>query len=183
MKGRYYENIFYFLIFFFNIPLKADESYSYKQIAEELSKEIKSFEKKENKKIKVAVLDFTYYDNKISPELRDISEFLSVNLVKNKITVVERNQIEMILKEKKIQLSGFFDTKNITEFGTFLGADVVLTGTVNDIENDKSKVNIKVVDVKTSAYIAGGEYLIERKWKLYKPQIEIKENQLNYMAK
>ncbi|MGC8728762.1 MAG: FlgO family outer membrane protein [Elusimicrobiales bacterium] len=165
---------FIFLLFLFNTPLKADDLYSYKQIAKELSKEIKSVEEKENRKIKVAVLDFTYYDNKTSPQLKDISESLSVNLAKNKVLIAERNQIETILKEKKVQSLGIFDIKAITELGTFLGADAVLTGTVYDLPENKSKLNIKVIDAKTSLYIASGEYIIKRNWEYYKVQDKLK---------
>ncbi|NLI10697.1 MAG: hypothetical protein GX447_08100 [Elusimicrobia bacterium] len=161
--------IFAIFIFIFNLNLYSIETFTYKEISKDISKQIKESEKNN---IKVAVFDFAYYDGKISPALRQISESLTINLAKNSITIVERNQIEKILQEKKLQMSGMFDEKTVTEVGTFVGAEAILTGTVEDMENGKSKINIKVLNVKTSVIIAAGEYIIDRTWELYKPKQE-----------
>lgn len=82
--------------------------------------------------------------------------------------IVERSQLERILNEQDISNSGLIDDSQAAKLGKILGADIVISGKVVTILNDKSssdqdgrslkrtvstEVTVKLVDVNTAQII------------------------------
>jgi len=96
----------------------------------------------------VAVLDF----ESIGVDVyigRAVSEIMRTVLVGNpRFQVVERAQINKALSEQKFQKSGVIDDKSAVEIGKFLGADLIIVGSVVKIGNAYT-INSRMIDVKT----------------------------------
>ena len=77
-----------------------------------------------------------------------ITEFVNLNRFK----VIERSQLERILEEQKLGLSGIIDTKTAVKVGKTAGVDVVVFGS---IASDKRTVtiNARLVDTETAEII------------------------------
>lgn len=133
---------------------------------------------KATEKVRVAVLDFDF-SSVSSPVLlsifpagsRGVSEILVNRLVKSgNFTVVERSQIEAILKEQDFGDSGRVDASTAAQIGRILGVEAVIIGSVTqfDIQQKRSgggffgfgaassnttayvKLNIRVVNTNTA---------------------------------
>jgi len=75
---------------------------------------------------------------------------LTLNFVNSKkYTVVDRNDIDKVLTEQNFQMSGYVDDKAFVSIGKFIGATVVVTGSITGIGLQKHLV-IKAIDVLTS---------------------------------
>ena len=103
---------------------------------------------------KVAVFKFDkirYYQtaDKISDLL--IHEFLKLGF-----DVVERADIERLVKEQKLSISGFIDPKEAVAIGKLTGADTIVIGTGELDPKDKDMLTylvIKVISLKTGSVI------------------------------
>jgi hypothetical protein len=82
-------------------------------------------------------------------------EELSTELVKiskegeKEYTIVDRRSLDAIRAEHKFQLSGDVSDDTIVLIGHFLGADVVVTGSITGM-NEFRRLRVKVLDVKTA---------------------------------
>jgi len=70
-----------------------------------------------------------------------------------KYTVVDRNNIDTVLREQNFQLSGYVDDNAIVSIGKFIGAQVVITGSISGTGSQKRMV-IKAIDVLTSEILS-----------------------------
>jgi TolB-like protein len=101
--------------------------------------------------IKIAIVNITS-DNEEDREY--IIEELSVLLVNaKKYTIVDRKTLEAIKMEQNFQMSGEVDDDSVVSIGQFLGADVVITGSVSG-EGDRRRLRLKALDVKTAQILA-----------------------------
>lgn len=97
----------------------------YKTIAAELLKNCAGTDKK------IAVADFTYSDGRDSRDGGVVSERITTELVKSKkFKVVERNKLEKVLEELKLQYTGMIDSDSVKNIGKMTGADWVVLGTL-----------------------------------------------------
>jgi hypothetical protein len=64
-------------------------------------------------------------------------------------TIVERSNIDAVFKEQGFQLSGYVDDDAMVSIGKFIGANVVITGSISGTGSHKRMV-IKAIDVLTS---------------------------------
>ncbi|NPU99789.1 MAG: hypothetical protein HPY53_00240 [Brevinematales bacterium] len=101
----------------------------------------------------IAVANFVSYNNKeIAIIAMDFSEKL-VNMLRQKgFTVVENAQLNVLVKEQKLALSGVVDSKKLEKIGQMIGADYVLLGTVSEI-NGEISINARLVDIYTREII------------------------------
>jgi len=75
---------------------------------------------------------------------------LTMNFVNSrKYTVVDRNDIDKVLTEQNFQMSGYVDDNAFVSIGKFIGATVVVTGSITGTGSQKRLV-IKAIDVLTS---------------------------------
>jgi len=106
-------------------------------------------------KTKVAVWDFTDADGNVTNLGKYLSEEISVNLTNaaQTFSVMDRNHLNTILREHKLNSEGFIDANTAKELGKMNAVDAIVTGTVI-VFNDKLKLTIKVLDTETALIIA-----------------------------
>jgi len=143
-----------FLIISFSLLAHSGEI---SDLADNLSKGLKP----ENK---VAIMDFSYTDNKKSEGPIIIQERLTTELAGKKITLIERSLIKKVMEELKLQNSGAIDTKKAAEAGKLLGADILILGTLNDIQKDKTEINARCVEVKSGKILNAASARIKKTW-------------------
>jgi hypothetical protein len=79
---------------------------------------------------------------------------LTVQFVNSRrYTVVDRGNIDAVLAEQDFQMSGYVDDDAFVSVGKFLGANVVITGSVSGTASQKRLV-IKAIDVLTSEILS-----------------------------
>jgi TolB-like protein len=102
------------------------------------------------KRIAVVGLSSQNIDSKVTSVLIDfiINAFVNSGSVK----VVDRSSIEKILKEQEFQMQDFVDSAKASEIGKLLGAEYVVTGGLNKIDQT-IYLSIKLVSVKTAEII------------------------------
>lgn len=98
--------------------------------------------------MKVAVITFNVSGNIVDPAA--ITEYFQGQIVDKKVfIVVERSQLEQILSEQQMELSGM-TTQDYTRIGKMVGADKLITGSIAKI-GQQYIITIKGIDVSTAA--------------------------------
>jgi hypothetical protein len=96
--------------------------------------------------LKIALLDFTP-ENTQQTYARAVRNLFEVSLYKTgNFSILERNKVEMILKEQGFQLTGCIDTSCAVQIGKILSADMVVIGSLNKL--GKYTVTAKFVNVR-----------------------------------
>lgn len=122
----------------------------------------------ENRKITVAVVDFTDHTGKRLRNIDQVSTEILSTLLHNtgNFIVVERAKLQSIITEQGFTMSGLVDsTKNAVQVGKLLGADFLITGSIltygektvtfkgYGISTEKIltelNLNLKILDVNT----------------------------------
>ena len=78
-----------------------------------------------------------------------------------KVKIIERANLESILKEQKFQASGLVNEATAKSIGMIVGVDFVCYGTLKDL-GDEITVNARVVDVETGEVCAIARETIEK---------------------
>lgn len=121
---------------------------------------------KDRPAIKLAVLEFPYTGGKASEGPVVVQERLTTALAQNKkITLVERGLLKKVLGELNLQASGAIDEETVKKLGRMLGADAIVTGTLNDIKKDRTEINARIVETETAKILAAGAGTVEKTWK------------------
>jgi TolB-like protein len=116
--------------------------------------------------IKIAVLEFPYTNGKASDGSVIVQERLTTLLVQNKkITLIERNLLKKVMEELKLQASGAVDEETVKKLGKLLGAAAVVTGTLNDLADETTEINARIVDAETGKILSASSAAIERTWR------------------
>jgi len=85
-----------------------------------------------------------------------ISDLLIHEFLKLGFDVVERSDIDRLVKEQKLSISGFIDPKEAVAIGKLTGADTIVIGTGELDRQDKDMLTylvIKVISLKTGSVI------------------------------
>lgn len=131
--------------------LKSDESIFYETvsiISDSLYKQIPFGSK-------VLLLDFKDLNDTITHFGKYLAEKISINLSKEQsIQTIDRNNIELILKEQQFQLSGLVSDESAVSIGKFIGASHIIFGTLTEFV-DYVEVELKIVDVEKAIVIGG----------------------------
>ncbi|MBI4348386.1 MAG: hypothetical protein HY553_16205 [Elusimicrobia bacterium] len=99
---------------------------------------------------KVAVGSIYDRDRKISYLGRYLCDKLQGELVDKKgVVVVERDRLDIIVDELRLQKTGLFDERTAQNTGRMAGADVIVYGVLTDLETTLD-VDLKVLDVASS---------------------------------
>lgn len=107
----------------------------------------------------VAVMDFTGFMMGAGSEAQvSLGKAVSAMLVtefsgREGIRVVERAEIQDMLREQDLALSGRLDESSAIEIGQLVGAGYVLHGQVSSVVEDL-RMDIRAVDVETSEVVA-----------------------------
>ncbi|MDR3343216.1 MAG: CsgG/HfaB family protein [Treponema sp.] len=116
--------------------------------------------------ITIAVLDF----KNISGEQSLLGRYLSEQAInhlatKTKLKVVERGQLDQVMRELDFYAEGYVSDESMIELGGMLGVDAVVLGTLAKVGR-KISVSMRVVDARTAAILTigsselkGAEYL------------------------
>jgi TolB-like protein len=99
-------------------------------------------------KITVAVLDFEPKNVELQ-SAEAITDLLRTELFNTgRFMVVERQKIQKILEEQKLQMSGLTDTDQAAEIGRLLNVRKIMIGTVNRLGGTHI-INTRIVDVQS----------------------------------
>lgn len=106
----------------------------------------------------VAVLDFTSFMMGDGGAAVNLGKAITAMLVtefsnRDGIQVIERAQLNDMLREQDLVLSGRVDESSAIEIGKLLGAQYVLLGQASSIV-DNLRMDIRAVDVETSEIVA-----------------------------
>jgi len=101
--------------------------------------------------VRVAVSDFNNKSDALFLDAweRSVPNLLRSNLSSSDyVTVLDRNKLDEVLEEQALTLSGLTDTSNVKSIGKLLGAEFILSGTI-DQQNDQIIISADLVRVKT----------------------------------
>ncbi len=103
----------------------------------------------QNKKNKIAIMEFVNMQGKVSNLGKYISEELTTRLyLTGKFEVIERQLLDKIIEEQKISMSGMIDESSAVELGRVLGVDAIASGTITDL-GTSVKVNARLISAES----------------------------------
>ncbi len=122
----------------------------------------------------IAVLPFKNITGNSGCNIEDaVTEMLMTELAKNKnFHIVERQRLNEILKETKLQMSGLTDPSNAIKFGKLTGAKYLISGNITLCASEESKssfiinygkqksnveLKVRIIDLETGIAIGGSE--------------------------
>ena len=138
-------------IILINIPAHSQNfDTELKKLAEEISNRINT-----KKKSKVAVWGFVTENGESTGLGNYITEDFAVYVTNfgENFEVIDRNHLEVILKEHQLNADGYIDETTAKELGKILAVDAIITGTYTVLTN-AIKVRAKVLDTQTALQFA-----------------------------
>jgi hypothetical protein len=97
----------------------------------------------------IAVLNISSNDNRLSEYILDKIEYI---LFKNKYTIVDRKELDIIRNEQNFQLSGEVDDNSAVSIGKFSGASIIVLGNISGNGNIR-RMRLRALDVQTGRVI------------------------------
>lgn len=126
-------------------------------LTNQISSEMSQVDKK-----KIAVVELVDLNGNVTELGKYISEELITRLFRTKkYRVVERQLLNKILAENKLQLSGIVDETTAKQIGKILGVDAICTGTITDLI-DNIKINSRLIDTESGSIFAVASTLIRK---------------------
>jgi TolB-like protein len=110
------------------------------------------------KNISIAVIQFKTLNKKAQEislgEL--VSETFTSALVNSQgFKIIEREQLDKVVKEMEMNQTGFIETTDAVEIGKILHADAIITGSVT-LLHDQIQLNARIIEIE-SAYVISAE--------------------------
>jgi len=134
--------------------------------AESMEKISKKLSKGLKEGSRLAVLEFPYTDGKSSQGPAVVQERLTTALAGNKkISLIERALLAKVMGELNLQASGAIDEDTAKKLGKLLGADAIVTGTLNDLKEGRTEINARVVDAGSARILTAASATVEKTWK------------------
>jgi curli biogenesis system outer membrane secretion channel CsgG len=112
-------------------------------------------------KQKIATLPFRDLDGSPTVLGTYLAESLSTQLVNSGLEVVERNLLDKVLSELKLQQTGAIDSASAKEVGHIAGVDAIITGSIANL-NAVLAINCRLIDTQTGRVFAAAETMITR---------------------
>jgi len=112
----------------------------------------------------MALMTFILVDIPSQSVATNVAEDLSTAMIKNKFHLVERGQLDNVLKELKIQDTGLIDPSTAKEIGNLTGCDLILVGSISD-RGQFVVINARLLETET------GKALIAERVEMRKIQI------------
>jgi len=104
--------------------------------------------------IAVADFDASHLPPDVAPIAKGLAEFTAIDLAKvHSLTVVERQKLDVLLKELKFSTSGYIDPASAPRLGRLMGARKLVTGSVLAIGEEGLKLDGAVVNTIDSALL------------------------------
>lgn len=146
---------------------------SYRQIASELLKNCEGRDKA------IAVAGFSYSDKRDSKDGSVIAERLTTELVKvKKFKIIEREEIEKVFTELKLQESGAVGADSIKSAGKMLGVDWMILGTLTELEGRQIEINARLVAVESGEIMNAFNAVVKKDWRDKPAKESADENEL-----
>lgn len=104
-------------------------------------------------RMNLAVLPF---DNKgVSKDLGEVvlDKMITALVNKNRFKVIERAQLEKILKEQQLGQSGIIDASTAAQIGKGIGVDGIVIGSVTQSKNGSISIDARMIDTESAAII------------------------------
>jgi len=135
---------------------------SYEEGVADLSKAIVTDAAK-FKKQKLAVVDFTDLSGNVTELGRFLAEELSVSLVITGagLEIVDRTQLNKILREQALSFSGVIDPAAVKKVGQLAGVDALIAGTITDLE-DTIRLTMKIIATDTGSLVSAARTTIPK---------------------
>ncbi|HOJ49785.1 MAG TPA: VWA domain-containing protein [Spirochaetota bacterium] len=109
-----------------------------------------------------AIINLTTSENQIKKQAEYFTEQIALSLANNKIfKMVERKDLQSILKELELQSSDLFDEDKSAKLGKFLGAKILITGKVYT-KKDNYEIFLKTVRVETAEVLSITKIVIDK---------------------
>lgn len=108
------------------------------------------------KQVKRILVGQFVYNQEFNTLTKSLQEKLANSLTNMGMQVVERDQLERVLKEQKMGYSGLINSTTAKKIGELFGAEGMILGTVSDFGND-IVINGRLVDVETGNAISASE--------------------------
>lgn len=172
------------LVLFFTLtalPVFANDDY--KRIVSELCVTM------EKSTSSIAVVGFSYSDGRDSKDGVVVAERVSTELIRlNKYPIVERQELEKVLKELNLQRTGLIDPSSSKDIGKMLGASSVVLGTLTELPENSIELHVRIVEVETGKVLNATSGVIKKDWleqyrkNLEELNIEIEKNPKNAIA-
>jgi len=96
----------------------------------------------------MALMTFILLDIDSPTVASNVAEDLSTAMIKNKFHLVERGQLDKVLKELKIQDTGLIDPSTAKEIGNLTGCDLILVGSISD-RGQFVVINARLLETET----------------------------------
>lgn len=127
---------------------------------------------------KVAVLPFSYTDGRQSEGSTIVSERLITRIIQmGRLSVVERNLLDKVMSELKLQVSGAINPDSAKELGKILGVEAIVTGTLIEKRNGKVEVNARMIKTETADAIVATSAVLEKDWEDVAPPPVIQQQE------
>ena len=119
----------------------------------ELSQQIASKVSQQHKTT-IAVIEFSDLRGSVTDFGRFLAEELITRLYSTqKFKVIERQLLNRVISEQKLNLSGMVDPKSAKELGKLLGVDAIVSGTITDLVKTL-RVNARLISTQTGEIFA-----------------------------
>jgi len=108
----------------------------------------------------IAIMEFDNhsigeYQEKLGSLAKGLADFFEHDFAKiSTLRVVERDKIDFILKEIELQQSGAVDAATAVKVGKILGAQVMVFGSITQLDDDNTRMVVRAVSVETSEILA-----------------------------
>lgn len=108
----------------------------------------------------VAVMEFDNfsigkYQEELGPIGKGLADFFEHDFAKiSEVKVIERDKINFVLNELELQKSGAVDQSTAVEVGKILGAKFMIFGSITQLDDDQTRMVVRLVSVETSEIIA-----------------------------
>jgi TolB-like protein len=110
----------------------------------------------------IAVGDFVNAEGRITLLGRVVADKMTPVLVRSKkFVVLERALIERVITEQQFQLSPFSDEASTAEFGKIVGAQTIVTGTINKV-GETYYLNARAIDVERGSLLTSADVEVRR---------------------
>ena len=108
----------------------------------------------------IAIMEFDNhsigeYQKKLGSLSKGLADFFEHDFAKiSALRVVERDKIDFILKEIALQQSGSVDKATAVKVGKILGAQLMVFGSITQLDDKNTRMVVRVVKVETSEILA-----------------------------
>ena len=107
--------------------------------------------KRRDQKIKIGIIEFQSLNEEAKKDVmgKVFSEVLTTSFVNSDaFKIIEREQIEKVVKELQLTQSGIIDPSSAKQIGKMVGADAILTGSVIKFGSDM-RVDARIIEVES----------------------------------